>query len=113
MSLCAKVCKLFQEDDKFVYNINNAMVELIKNLQDAYTGPSMPAQYFIEFEKILTEFKADNHGLYKNHDSVFNKGRNIEEQQFLERKPNTIIRGLANNIIEKSKKLLFRYKFYK
>ena len=60
-------------------------------------------QYFLEFEKILTEVEAGNHGLYKNHDSVFNKWRNIEEQQFLERKLNTIMRGLANNIIENLK----------
>ena len=104
LGLCAQVCKLFQESNQFVYHINDIIPLLIKNLQDAYLQQKMYGQYFLEFEKLMDEIKAGNHGEYRLHDIAFHNFRNKEEQDFLERKMKTVMRGLANSIIEHLKK---------
>ena len=47
----------------------------------------------------MDEIKAGNHGEYMLHDIAFHNFRNKEEQDFLERKMKTVMRGLANSII--------------
>jgi len=75
LNLCSKFSKLFQNENDYLYIINDTIQDLIKYLEDAYLRDeeNIGGIYYIDFLKFLEQMRQGNHGIYQKHDSAFRK----------------------------------------